>query len=901
MRFNNIFKKLLVAFMVISSLGNGYIVKAENLVNTDYIHSFEYDINNLLDKNPSSVFKLPDFVNYLEFKLEPDKKLAGIKFLFDSVNNNYQYKIYSSKDGYEYNEVKFQKEIIDDFNEIAKVSVVDPFIRIRIIDSESPDFINIGEIEFLDSKGNSINTLEVEKQEPVIERVVYEDENKFYINSIKELLGRVLGKEYVEFFDVKIALDNKDYDYFTLASDNNKIYVRGNNVNSIAIGLNYYFEHYLKQTYDRFGDSKIKVVLPLPKIEGVVKKIIDAKYRYNFNYVAYGYTMAYWDFEQWEREIDWMALNGYNMALNLVGHEEVVRRFLSELGYSFSEITKFLTSPVYLPWQFMGNISRVGGEMTPKWFEDRAKLSIQIQKRMKEYGISPVGQTYVGYIPRKEELGINILPGAYWSKIKGPDRVDFNQDYYEKVAKVFYDKQREILGDTKFFMGDIFHEGSNAFGYNVSATSKRILDALKENEGNDAIWIFQSWGHNPSSELLSKLSKENVLILDLHSQLNVRWKGYAKFNGMTWNGKEFDGNNWIFSVLNNFGGRNGLYGHTRHLINEYYDAKENAKYLVGIGNVPEAVGYNDFIDELISELIFKDRIDFDEFVHRYLENRYGKYNENIKRGFDVLLDTVYNPVTEEYHEGASESIINARPSMNVVTASKWGKIHKNYNSDILEKALVEYFSVFDQFKSNKNYINDIVEIASQVITNLASDYYKDIQKAYNEKNIEELKTLKDKFLYLINLDANILAYNDRKSLKEIMDKVEKLGYDDYFEDNLKYNKKTLITTWYDKLVSEDDGLRDYANSDYYELVGNLYYKRWERYFNQILSNSEEEDPYDDYKFDLDWIYDDNSLNFDRSKKSLKELLNLVIVDAELKKTEFSFLSNLIYSISSLFK
>src|SRR5699024_9733924 len=157
------------------------------------------------------------------------------------------------------------------------------------------------------------------------------------------------------------------------------IVIEGNNSNSLAIALNYYFEHYLNQTFARFGSGKLKVVLPMPQIEGVVEKIVDIKYRYNYNYVAYGYTMAYWDFEDWEREIDWMALNGFNVALNLVGHEEVIRRFLKEFGFSFSEIVNYLTSPIYLPWMYMGNISRIGGELTPDWFEDRAELSMMIQ------------------------------------------------------------------------------------------------------------------------------------------------------------------------------------------------------------------------------------------------------------------------------------------------------------------------------------------------------------------------------------------------------------------------------------------------------------------------------------------------------------------------------------------
>ena len=892
---------LLVMFIVIIDVTG---VSSKNLVNTDYIHSFEHDINNLIDGDEGTFFVLPDFTNYLEFKLEDYKKIRNIKFVFDDVLNNYEYKIYSSDDGYRYNEVEFKKKIVDDNTEIAKVSIDDQFIKIRVVSSESEDFVHIKEISFLDEKDVRINNIEIEKEEPEINEVVYEESKKDYKEAIEGLISRILGEEYIKFFDVLLLPNDKGYDYFRLSSNEGKIVIEGNNSNSLAIALNYYFEHYLNQTFARFGSGKLKVVLPMPQIEGVVEKIVDIKYRYNYNYVAYGYTMAYWDFEDWEREIDWMALNGFNVALNLVGHEEVIRRFLKEFGFSFSEIVNYLTSPIYLPWMYMGNISRIGGELTPDWFEDRAELSMMIQNRMKEFEISPIHQTYIGYFPFKENSGLEILQGGYWSKIKGPDRVNFNNNDYETLAKVFYEKQREVLGKTQYFAGDLFHEGSNSYGYDVKYVSKKVLDTLKKNESDNSIWMIQSWGHNPSSESIAHLDKENVIIVDLHSQLNIKWKGTSKFNGMSWENKEFDSSNWIFGILNNFGGRGGLYGHARHTINEFYEAKDNAQFLVGIGHTSEAVGYNDFIDELATELIFQDKIDIDEFVNRYVTNRYGGYSDKLVEGFYILLDTVYNATTETYHEGASESIINARPSMNVTNSSKWGSIHKNYNSDILEKALSIYFSVYDEFKYNEFYINDLIDIASQVIVNLSYDYYEDIKKVYEENNFEELKILKDKFLYLINLQANILSYNDNKSLSKMINDIEKFGYDDYFKDTLKYNKKTILTTWYDKLVSEDDGLRDYANTDFYELIGNLYYNRWKNYFDEILLQENVDnsgDKYDTYRFDLNWVYDDKSLEFNKSNKSLKELIELVIVDASAKKSKFSFLANIIYAISSLFR
>ncbi len=101
--------------------------------------------------------------------------------------------------------------------------------------------------------------------------------------------------------------------------------------------------------------------------------------------------------------------------------------------------------------------------------------------------------------------------------------------------------------------------------------------------------------------------------------------------------------------------------------------KYNSDYLSGIANTSEGVGFNNFIDELSTGIqYFSDEANMDEFVKRYLKNRYGKSDRDLLVAFNILLDTVYNPVTDIYHEGASESVINARPSLEINSASKWG-------------------------------------------------------------------------------------------------------------------------------------------------------------------------------------------------------------------------------------
>lgn len=55
------------------------------------------------------------------------------------------------------------------------------------------------------------------------------------------------------------------------------------------------------------------------------------KWRYDFNQVTWSYSQVWWDWERWERELDWMSLNGVNIALAHVGQEAIWERVFQRL------------------------------------------------------------------------------------------------------------------------------------------------------------------------------------------------------------------------------------------------------------------------------------------------------------------------------------------------------------------------------------------------------------------------------------------------------------------------------------------------------------------------------------------------------------------------------------------
>lgn len=49
--------------------------------------------------------------------------------------------------------------------------------------------------------------------------------------------------------------------------------------------------------------------------------LCPSRFRYYQNVCTFSYTSVWWDWTRWEREIDWMALNGINLPLAFTGQE----------------------------------------------------------------------------------------------------------------------------------------------------------------------------------------------------------------------------------------------------------------------------------------------------------------------------------------------------------------------------------------------------------------------------------------------------------------------------------------------------------------------------------------------------------------------------------------------------
>ncbi|MBR6286979.1 MAG: alpha-N-acetylglucosaminidase N-terminal domain-containing protein, partial [Bacteroidaceae bacterium] len=126
----------------------------------------------------------------------------------------------------------------------------------------------------------------------------------FALNPVEQLLERIDKGASAKF---KIEISNGSKDFFELSQKKDKIVIKGNNAVNAAVGLNWYLKYYagINLTW-----NQMSAILPdkMPEVKAPERHETNLSLRYDFNYCTFSYSMAFWNWERWEKEIDWMAL-----------------------------------------------------------------------------------------------------------------------------------------------------------------------------------------------------------------------------------------------------------------------------------------------------------------------------------------------------------------------------------------------------------------------------------------------------------------------------------------------------------------------------------------------------------------------------------------------------------------
>ena len=615
-------------------------------------------------------------------------------------------------------------------------------------------------------------------------------------------------------------------DFFELDQKGDKVVIRGNNYVSIATGVNWYLKYYAGIQLSWNGmTAQLPAVLPaVPQKE---RHETDLKYRYDFNYCTYSYTMAFWDWDRWEKEIDWMALHGINLPLAVVGADVVWYNVLTKLGYTKDEINEFIAGPAFQGWWLMNNLEGWGGPNPDSWYKQRETLQKQILKRMREYGIRPVLPGYSGMVPHnaKERLGLNVSDPGLWCGYRRPAFLQPTDPRFNDIADLYYKEMSRLYGKADFYSMDPFHEGGNVAGVDLNAAGQAIWGAMKK-ANPKAVWVAQAWQANPRQKMIENLPAGDLIVLDLFAESRPQWGDPES----TWYRKEgFGKHDWLYCMLLNYGGNVGLHGKMKHVIDEFYKAKTSSfgKTMKGVGMTMEGSENNPVMFELLCELPWRPaRFDKDEWLKNYTVARYGKADKAVQDAWLLLSNTIYNCPAKNTQQGTHESVFCGRPDYDVYQVSSWSEMEPYYKPEDIIRAAGIMLSAADRFKGNNNFEYDLIDIVRQAVAEKGRLVYPIMIDAYKAGEKELFAASSQRFLDLILLQDKLLAARPEFKVGTWIEKARNLGTTPEEKDLYEWNARVQVTTWGNRVAADEGGLRDYAHKEWNGLLRDFYYNRW---------------------------------------------------------------------------
>lgn len=623
-------------------------------------------------------------------------------------------------------------------------------------------------------------------------------------------------------------------DVFEVEGAKEKIILRGNNGVAIASALYYYLTEYA-HCQITWNGSNLNLPANLPVHVGKIHKTTPYQYRYYLNYCTYSYSMSWWDWERWEKEIDWMALHGINMPLAITGQEYVWDKVYKSMGFSNQDMQKFFTGPAYFGWFYMGNLDAWDGPLPTTWITSHRDLQVKILQRERELGIKPVLPAFTGHVPAsfKKHYPNAKLKQTNWNNGFADTYIlDSEDPLFAQIGKKFIQEQTKVYGTDHLYSADTFNENEPPSDDPkfLSELSARVYDGMKGADPK-AVWVMQGWlffsdrkfwKNEQIKALLNAVPNDHMIVLDLNTDYEPIWKRTEAFYGKP----------WIWNMLHNYGGNNSLFGRIEAVAAQPAQALADSASgrMVGIGLTMEAIEQTPVLYELMTQNTWRnDPINLDVWLPQYVFNRYGVKSKEAVDAWQILRATVFNG--KDIRDGA-ESIITGRPTLD--SAAVWTRTHLNYNRKDLLPAWDKMVAAIPLCKQSSGFSYDLVDVTRQVLANYGRPVQLKWIKAYHDKDNKAFVKYTNEYLGLIADMDKLLATQKDFMLGPWIADARAWGTNAAEKALFEKNARNLITLW----GGADSPLHEYSCRQWSGLLNDFYKVRWQKFFELLQASLE---------------------------------------------------------------
>lgn len=652
---------------------------------------------------------------------------------------------------------------------------------------------------------------------------ITKDEQALY-----DLVGRIAPQHKSNFV---FKQKKQKIETYTVHAKGGKVVITGSNAQSMAVGLNYYLKYYCHTTVSWLVSSPVEMPAVLPSVSRFTQTA-RCDNRFFLNYCTYGYTMPWFTWADWERLIDWMALNGINMPLANTGAEEIAYRVYTSLGMSDEETRSFFTGPAHLPWHRMSNIDKWQGPLPHSWLKGQLELQKKIVARERELGMKPILPGFSGHVPGALRT---IFPNAKISKLQNW------AGFRDETSCYFLDPQDSLFAEIQHrYIKEVIKEFGTDHIYGIdpfnemklpsedpaylAAVAKGIYGTLTDVDPQatwlQMTWMFYfdkaTWTPERVKAFLTAVPQGKLILLDYWGEYQEIWRLHEKYHGQP----------YIWCYLGNFGGNthyNAEFNKVRTRVEGTF--KDGGSNFSGLGGTLEGFDINPEMHEYFYEKAWTGYPDDELFLSALADRHCGAEDTTFRNAWKSL----YYDIIDSRSYAGSPNTATEYPRLN--------KDNKPYQtSSKIANDNVLAFNVWQHLLSTKNnsnalFVYDAVNQGREVLGTYFYCLRNDFSQACYKRDIALAeKKAKEMLETLDDLDL-LLGLHKDFSFNKWVDDARSWGQTPEEKEYFEVNARTLLTTWGFK----GHTLRDYARRTWHGLVAHFYKHRWEIFINHSLN------------------------------------------------------------------
>jgi alpha-N-acetylglucosaminidase len=613
--------------------------------------------------------------------------------------------------------------------------------------------------------------------------------SEFATSAARNVLSRVMGEEKAKTITLETLAQLDGRDVYEYQSSEGQLIVRGSSPVAMCRGA---YDYLRANNMGTVGWAGPRLRIPEAWPDATQKRVeTPFRIRHCYNVCTAGYTFPYWTWQRWEQELDWLAMHGYNMIMAPIGTEAVATKVWKSLGLTQEEIDEFYTGPAHLPWQRMGNIQNVGGTLSPSWHRDQVALQKRLLARMGELGIEPVVQGFAGFVPKgiaRVYPETQLHRSAWGGFPEKSQSVSVMPDdpLFAKIMKLYMTEWKATFGDARYFLVDSFNEmelpkiGKPATEL-LAGYGRNTYEAIKGGNA-DAVWVLQGWmfyfqrniwNRDTVKALLGAVPDDRLMILDYANDYVPTW---SRFNS-------FDGKRWVMGYVPNMGGKTAYTGKLDFYSQQVARTLQSPQRgnLTGFTISGEGLENNEAIYELMSDTAWSAKaIDIDQWLPRYVKNRYGKAPKAVLDAWQLLREGVYSSFSSQPRFGWQSG----------------GLGRGGAGSGVKFREAVQLFlSAAPELGRNLNYRDDALEMAAFALGARADECFLDASQAVGLNRPEVSRTAGERgFQLLLDLDR-LLASHSFHRLDRWIDFARSHGDTEAERDHYERNARQIVTVW----------------------------------------------------------------------------------------------------------